>query len=986
MEIGEWLVKRQTLSATLLLVLVLDICFFPFIWAGKTLLTSSRGPIPSVMPNGAWYGGGEGPSFSRGNDMGASGWLLEPDAVLIHYEYLRERHLPLWNPYQSYGAPLAANMQSQPFNPLFVLLSMAPGPRTYNLFILARFLMAGLCTYFYLRLFFPFVPSLAGGIACMLSGYFVLFFDMPELSVNILVPTSFLATERLLREQSTATLILSSAVTCLCILGGMPESAFLVLVFGGLYFLFRVATMPGARPVRMARLKYFVFAQGAGLALAAFLLLPFIEFLRLSFDSHQPANVHGSLVGLRHDVLGLSLFTYAIPTLFGTAWHATGPRLGGYDSLRGYMGVVQILFATVAVTGLKRRAAPEEKRLTLFFMASALLIVLKRYGAPGINSIGRLPFCELILFPKYDEPLLGFAVAVLCAVGMQQVLTGAAERKRLILSVGLVFVVLVSALALSLFPVLAAKATPHEYYMSLAGAAAALLVAAFLLTGPPATGSAKWRPAALVILLAAEMAGNYIYPVYYFLTKSASIESNPYRGAPYIDYLKAGTADNQRVFGREGILHPDWAGSFQLADIRGLDAMYYRKYFDFIRFFLREEIPPEARGDLVNRFTGFRWLPVDSPLKRRMLQLSSVKYLLSRQPYGQETGRAPEIVRQNEGRLLAGKENLIEVRTFTIEGETKAVLFEHPPYEQLPFKIDIAPATKEFSFSVAMQPSVYDGSMPLCGDGVEFRLEIRDSNGQIRPLFSRYIDPKHKLAERRWIAGSADLSEYMGQTVALLFTTTAGPKGDTCAAWAGWGDPHFNGDVTAQPAYRKVYDDNVKIYEAPGYLPRAALFSNAELAVDDAAALTRLGSPGLDIFQTAVVTSTGLEPADLAAIERLNRPPPERVRAAKIISYDSQEVAIDALVERPTLLVLNDSDYPGWEVYVDGRKVHGITANYLFRGVLLKPGRHFVRWVYEPVSFTAGASISAASLICLGGFAWWRRRRPGSGIAEAHLV
>jgi len=49
----------------------------------------------------------------------------------------------------------------------------------------------------------------------MLSGYFVLFFDMPELSVNILVPALFLAAERLLREQRTANVILSSAVTCL---------------------------------------------------------------------------------------------------------------------------------------------------------------------------------------------------------------------------------------------------------------------------------------------------------------------------------------------------------------------------------------------------------------------------------------------------------------------------------------------------------------------------------------------------------------------------------------------------------------------------------------------------------------------------------------------------------------------------------------------------------------------------------------------------
>ena len=173
-----------------------------------------------------------------------------------------------------------------------------PGPRTYNFFILARFLLTGICTYLYLRLFLPFVPSIAGGIACMLSGYFILFFDMPELSVNILLPALFLATERLLREQTTGNVTLSVAVTFQCIVGGMPESVFLVLAFGCAYFLFRLAVGPHTRAARVTQLKYFLFVQGLGLALAAFLLIPFFEFMKLSLDSHQPANLHGLIICL----------------------------------------------------------------------------------------------------------------------------------------------------------------------------------------------------------------------------------------------------------------------------------------------------------------------------------------------------------------------------------------------------------------------------------------------------------------------------------------------------------------------------------------------------------------------------------------------------------------------------------------------------------------------------------------------------------------
>ena len=90
-------------------------------------------------------------------------------------------------------------------------------------------------------------------------------------------------------------------------------------------------------------------------------------------------------------------------------------------------------------------------------------------------------------------------------------------------------------------------------------------------------------------------------------------------------------------------------------------------------------------------------------------------------------------------------------------------------------------------------------------------------------------------------------------------------------------------------------------------------------------------------------------------------------------------MSINAAVERPALLVLNDNNYPGWKVYVDGRRSHWITANYLFRGVLLQPGRHLVRFAYEPASFAAGAAISGTGLICLAGFAAWRRRTPWIG-------
>lgn len=966
--------KHQTLSATLLLFAVLSVCFFPFIWGNKTLLAVSSGGVPGIVPSGAWYGRDQAiPVNYRGHDMGAAGWVLEAYPPLIHHQYFTEKRLPLWNPYQAYGTPLAAAMQTQPFSPLNLLFALHPGPRTLNFFVLTRLLLAGLFTYLYLRLFLPFSPSLAGGITYMLSGYFILLYNMPHLSVEVLLPAVFLTTERLLRGQYVRNVLFSVCVILFCIVSGMPESTLLALSFSYTYFIFRLLSDKTLRCAAGKHLRYFVFVNAAGFALAAFLLLPFMEFMRISFDMHQPQN-RGDVLGIKHLRLGISAFTYVMPALFGPAGKPMGPGLGG--DMQGYMGILPFLFALLAAGSLWHRRHFRNaagRSITVFFLLSTAALFLKEYGSPLVNWVGRLPLFQLVFFLKYEHPLLAFSVATLCAFGIDHALMHTVSRRRMTASILIAFLLPVAVLKLSWPAVAAAKADDYMYYRSLGGAVAVIFLCTLVLLGPGdrRAQALRWMPTVLIALLVVEMAGSYLYPVYYLQGPFATVESNPYRGAPYLDYLKSRMGDNSRIFGRDMVLFPNWASSFQLADIRGLDAMYYRKYFPFVRAFLHEDLPPDD-SDLVDRFTGTYTYNFDTPLQRRLLQLSSVKYLLSMSPYTPESPFIRSILQWNRAHLAPG----IGAQAFTIGRESKPVLFEHPPYERLPFRKEITAATRQFSFSIGIQPAVYDGSYPLCGDGVEFRLEIRDSSGRIAPLYSRYIDPKHNPAERRWISETVDLNQYMDQNVELLFTTLPGPAGDTCMDWAGWGDPHFNGDVQMPASFRPVYDHEIKIYQYDDILPRAALFSQVEFAADQAAALNRLTSPSFDIFQTALVSPADLNGQEVAAIKDMQRLSTERVRPARIVSYASQEVKIDAVPDRPSLLVLNDSDYPGWKVYVDGQRSKLITANYLFRGVLLKPGRHIVRFSYEPLSFTAGMSIAGAGLIGLAAFVVSRKRQP----------
>jgi uncharacterized membrane protein YfhO len=135
--------------------------------------------------------------------------------------------------------------------------------------------------------------------------------------------------------------------------------------------------------------------------------------------------------------------------------------------------------------------------------------------------------------------------------------------------------------------------------------------------------------------------------------------------------------------------------------------------------------------------------------------------------------------------------------------------------------------------------------------------------------------------------------------------------------------------------------------------------------------------PSLNIFQSVVLDVRGLSPEQRTRVEEMNREAAVAVKAASIKSYKSQDVQIEASLDRSGILVLNDTAYPGWTASVDGHPAAWVDANYLFRGVFLSPGKHIVRFRYQPKSFSRGAAISgltAAALLAMGFVAPLRRR------------
>ena len=86
-----------------------------------------------------------------------------------------------------------------------------------------------------------------------------------------------------------------------------------------------------------------------------------------------------------------------------------------------------------------------------------------------------------------------------------------------------------------------------------------------------------------------------------------------------------------------------------------------------------------------------------------------------------------------------------------------------------------------------------------------------------------------------------------------------------------------------------------------------------------------------------------------------------------LIRDDADEVDVEVSLEQPGLLVLSDSYYPGWNAYLDGRKVPLLRADYALRAVQLEAGTHRVRFSYEPQSLRLGLALSALGLLVTAG-------------------
>jgi hypothetical protein len=166
------------------------------------------------------------------------------------------------------------------------------------------------------------------------------------------------------------------------------------------------------------------------------------------------------------------------------------------------------------------------------------------------------------------------------------------------------------------------------------------------------------------------------------------------------------------------------------------------------------------------------------------------------------------------------------------------------------------------------------------------------------------------------------------------------------------------------------------LYAIRSVTPRVSIVSKIAVEKDPTKILERLSSPEFDSLAEVILEKS-----------LPHNPTNNFTGTAELIHYGNQDIRLKASLNGFGILVLADTFYPGWRVYVNGREEEILRANLFFRAVALSSGEHSVEFRYQPRSFAIGVIVSLVTLggIVIGVVSAVFRGKPWRGLNQSPI-
>jgi len=230
--------------------------------------------------------------------MLAGKWLASPwsDQYSAGYAFRawgaewwhRLGHVPLWNPEIFGGLPFVAAQHGDIFYPTSFLRLVLPTVTVMNLGFVIHYILAGLFTYWLLRLLkVSWTGSVVGGVAYQLSG-FIASYPSPghdgKLFVSTLLPLALIGLVFALRDRKPGGYAILALAVGLALLSPHYQMTYYMLIATGLFALYlTLEEAHGAKAgERALRLALALGAVLVGFGIAMIQILPFYHYLPYS--------------------------------------------------------------------------------------------------------------------------------------------------------------------------------------------------------------------------------------------------------------------------------------------------------------------------------------------------------------------------------------------------------------------------------------------------------------------------------------------------------------------------------------------------------------------------------------------------------------------------------------------------------------------------------------------------------------------------------
>ncbi len=159
--------------------------------------------------------------------------------------------------------------------------------------------------------------------------------------------------------------------------------------------------------------------------------------------------------------------------------------------------------------------------------------------------------------------------------------------------------------------------------------------------------------------------------------------------------------------------------------------------------------------------------------------------------------------------------------------------------------------------------------------------------------------------------------------------------------------------------------DEGSIYFNPNALPRAYMVHRVEQLATQDAVFSRLREPQFPMGEL-VVTNVAIP-----VVERVTG----EVTAPEVRSYQANRVVVTGVAKASGVLVLSDTNYPGWQATLNGASVPIYPVNGIFRGVWVPTGAYEVEFTYWPASLSWGLALWGTTVgVLVAGVVYFRRR------------